>query len=87
MVSRVIPVDDFDLVIFGATGDLAHRKILPGLYRRFKAGQFPATSQIIGAARTDQDDDRQNLLANFETVQHDFPLEFPCRILLPGKAK
>lgn len=57
MVSRVIPVDDFDLVIFGATGDLAHRKILPGLYRRFKAGQFPATSQIIGAARTDQDDD------------------------------
>ena len=43
MVSRVIPVDDFVLVIFGATGDLAHRKILPGLYRRFKAGQFPAT--------------------------------------------
>ncbi len=31
MVSRVIPVDDFDLVIFGGTGDLARRKILPGL--------------------------------------------------------
>lgn len=57
MVSRVIPVDDFDLVIFGATGDLAHRKILPGLFRRFKAGQIPATSRIIGAARTAQDDD------------------------------
>ena len=57
MVSRVIPVDDFDLVIFGATGDLAHRKILPGLYRRFKSGQIPATSQIIGAARTEQDDE------------------------------
>ncbi|MGP9805155.1 glucose-6-phosphate dehydrogenase [Paracoccus sp. NSM] len=56
MVSRVIPVDDFDLVIFGATGDLAHRKILPGLFRRFKAGQIPATSRIIGAARTPQDD-------------------------------
>ncbi|MCQ0971816.1 glucose-6-phosphate dehydrogenase [Paracoccus sp. TK19116] len=57
MVSRVIPVDDFDLVIFGATGDLAHRKILPGLYRRFVAGQIPKTAQIIGAARTEQDDD------------------------------
>ncbi len=32
MVSRVIPVDPFDLVIFGGTGDLARRKILPGLY-------------------------------------------------------
>ena len=31
MVVRVIPVDDLDLVIFGATGDLARRKILPGL--------------------------------------------------------
>ncbi|MDO5705757.1 MAG: glucose-6-phosphate dehydrogenase [Paracoccus sp. (in: a-proteobacteria)] len=56
MVSRVIPVDDFDLVIFGGTGDLAHRKILPGLYRRFLAGQFPDTARIIGAARTKQDD-------------------------------
>ncbi|WP_282601708.1 glucose-6-phosphate dehydrogenase [Paracoccus sp. PARArs4] len=57
MVSRVIPVDDFDLVIFGATGDLSHRKILPGLFRRFVAGQIPPKAQIIGAARTDQSDD------------------------------
>ena len=35
MVSRVIPVDTFDLVLFGATGDLARRKILPGLFHRF----------------------------------------------------
>ncbi|MCA3488676.1 MAG: glucose-6-phosphate dehydrogenase [Rhodobacter sp.] len=52
MVSRVIPVDTFDLVIFGATGDLARRKILPGLYRRFWAGQVPPDSRIIGAARS-----------------------------------
>ncbi|SLN10814.1 Glucose-6-phosphate 1-dehydrogenase [Pseudoruegeria aquimaris] len=55
MVSRVIPVDPFDLVIFGGTGDLARRKILPGLYHRFCAGQMPATARIIGAARTEQD--------------------------------
>ncbi len=55
MVSRVIPVDPFDLVIFGGTGDLARRKILPGLFRRFCAGQMPDTARIIGAARTDMD--------------------------------
>ena len=57
MVSRVIPVDSFDLVIFGGTGDLARRKIIPSLYRRFVAGQIPDGARIIGAARADLDDD------------------------------
>jgi glucose-6-phosphate 1-dehydrogenase len=56
MASRVIPVDVFDLVIFGGTGDLARRKILPGLYRRFRAGQMPRDARIIGAARSELDD-------------------------------
>ncbi|WOI57166.1 glucose-6-phosphate dehydrogenase [Palleronia sp. LCG004] len=58
MVSRVIPVDTFDLVIFGGTGDLAHRKILPGLYRRFVAGQMPEDARVIGAARAELDDSK-----------------------------
>ncbi|NIZ11388.1 glucose-6-phosphate dehydrogenase [Pseudooceanicola sp. HF7] len=53
MVSRVIPVDTFDLVIFGGTGDLARRKILPALYRRFVSGQMEGESRIIGAARSE----------------------------------
>jgi glucose-6-phosphate 1-dehydrogenase len=53
MVSRVIPVEPFDLVIFGGTGDLARRKILPGLYRRFRDGQMPGGARVIGAARSD----------------------------------
>jgi glucose-6-phosphate 1-dehydrogenase len=53
MVSRIIPVEPFDLVVFGATGDLARRKILPGLFRRWLAGQMPGDSCIIGAARSD----------------------------------
>ncbi len=56
MVSRVIPVESFDLVIFGGTGDLARRKILPGLFRRFVAGQIPDDARLIGAARADMDD-------------------------------
>ncbi len=55
MVSRVIPVETFDLVIFGGTGDLARRKILPGLYRRFVAGQMPPEARVIGAARSEMD--------------------------------
>ncbi|MDA7963804.1 glucose-6-phosphate dehydrogenase [Ruegeria sp.] len=55
MVSRVIPVDPFDLVIFGGTGDLAQRKILPALFRRYCAGQWPDEAQIIAAARGELD--------------------------------
>ena len=55
MTSVVIPVEEFDLVIFGGTGDLSMRKLLPGLYRRDADGQIPAASRIIGLARTQQD--------------------------------
>ncbi|MEM7774105.1 MAG: glucose-6-phosphate dehydrogenase [Pseudomonadota bacterium] len=53
MTHRIIPVDPFDLVIFGATGDLARRKLLPGMYYRDVDGQLPDTARIIGCARTD----------------------------------
>ena len=55
MVSRVIPVQNFDLVIFGGTGDLARRKILPSLFKRFIDKQVPDEARIIGAARSDLD--------------------------------
>ncbi len=45
------PVEPFDLIIFGGTGDLAMRKLLPALYRRVSAGQLPAGSRILGVAR------------------------------------
>ncbi|MFS4437592.1 glucose-6-phosphate dehydrogenase [Paracoccaceae bacterium GXU_MW_L88] len=68
MVARVIPVEPFDLVIFGATGDLAHRKIFPGLYRRRVAGQMPAEARIIGAARSTMSNDafRKDIRAAIE---------------------
>jgi glucose-6-phosphate 1-dehydrogenase len=47
----VFPVEPFDLVIFGGTGDLALRKLLPALLQRFLAGQMPGTSRVIGVAR------------------------------------
>lgn len=53
MVARIIPVEPFDIVIFGASGDLAKRKILPSLYSRLLAGQIPDAVRIIGTSRTE----------------------------------
>ncbi len=64
MVSRVVPVDPFDLVVFGATGDLARRKLIPALYRRMADGQMLDTARIICAARSDLDTDGFRKLAS-----------------------
>lgn len=55
MTSQFIPVDPFDYVVFGGTGDLAERKLIPALFRRFCDKQIPVTSRIIGAARSEMD--------------------------------
>ncbi|SQJ41402.1 glucose 6-phosphate dehydrogenase [Salmonella enterica] len=44
-----------DLVIFGAKGDLARRKLLPSLYQLEKAGQIHPDTRIIGVGRADWD--------------------------------
>ena len=51
MAVRVIAVDDFDLVVFGGTGDLAHRKLLPALYFRDLDGQIPDAARILVTSR------------------------------------
>lgn len=50
-MANFIPVDVFDLVIFGGTGDLAMRKLLPALYHRERDGQITGDSRIIAASR------------------------------------
>ena len=39
------------LVLFGATGDLASRKLFPGLYRLAAAGRLPKHLEVIGSGR------------------------------------
>jgi len=41
------------LVIFGITGDLAQRKLLPALYQLAKAGELPEKMRIVGVSRRD----------------------------------
>jgi glucose-6-phosphate 1-dehydrogenase len=44
------------LVLFGATGDLAGRKLLPGLFHLYRAGMMPDDFRIIGSGRHTPDD-------------------------------
>ena len=41
----------FDLVLFGGTGDLAWRKLMPALFQAFRHGSLPKEGRIIGVAR------------------------------------
>lgn len=56
-MAALVPVEPFDLAIFGATGDLALGKLLPSLFHRWCDGQIPASSRIIAVARDDLQDD------------------------------
>jgi glucose-6-phosphate 1-dehydrogenase len=56
-MARFIPVDPFDLIIFGGTGDLSLRKLLPALYHRDRDGQLPADSRVIALGRRRMSED------------------------------
>lgn len=51
-------VEPCSIVVFGATGDLTHRKLAPALYNLFLHGTFSESFVILGAARSDLTDDR-----------------------------
>ena len=57
MTYRIIPVEPFDYIVIGGTGDLARRKLLPALYQRFADGQMPDNCRVIGASRRAMSDD------------------------------
>ncbi len=67
--------DPCAIVLFGATGDLTHRKLAPALYRLAVEGQLPAEYAVVGFARRDWDDARfrQEL---HQTLQQDGEPEF-----------
>lgn len=54
--TRAVP-QPCSLVIFGATGDLTHRKLLPALYNLGADGELPPTVTVIGFARRPKTDD------------------------------
>jgi glucose-6-phosphate 1-dehydrogenase len=49
-----LPVHPTTLTIFGATGDLAHRKLLPALYNLAHEGSLPERFNLIGVSRSEK---------------------------------
>jgi glucose-6-phosphate 1-dehydrogenase len=70
MTTRTIPVDMFDLAVFGATGDLSGRKLLPALFHRDLAGQVPDGSRIIGISRRKLTDEEFRSFARKSLDEH-----------------
>ena len=81
MPPTIKPVEDFDMVVFGATGDLTLRKLIPALYHRFKDGQFGSACRIIGAARSDLNDDSYRERASRALQEHVKPGDLPAATL------
>ncbi|HWI21827.1 MAG TPA: glucose-6-phosphate dehydrogenase [Baekduia sp.] len=53
-----LPVHPTTLVIFGATGDLAYRKLLPAIYNLAHEGQLPERFNLIGTSRAELSDEQ-----------------------------
>ncbi|MEA2130784.1 MAG: glucose-6-phosphate 1-dehydrogenase, partial [Solirubrobacteraceae bacterium] len=68
-----LPVHPTSLVIFGATGDLAKRKLLPALYNLAHEGALPERFALVGNARSEMDD------AEFREMAMDSVREFSRR--------
>ena len=71
--------DDHVIVVFGATGDLARRKLLPALYHLAEAGLLPGRCRVIGSSPAELTDDE------FRSVACDAVAEFGrCEASGPG---
>jgi glucose-6-phosphate 1-dehydrogenase len=61
------------VVIFGATGDLTHRKLIPAIYRLVREGLLPASCAVVGFARSAGSDEslRESLRESLELPADD----------------
>ena len=82
------------IVIFGATGDLTARKLIPALYHLYAEKQLPQPFRIIGVARREKTDEswRAELLEDLRKFSrkpavdpHDLGGFRPQHHLLPGR--
>ena len=91
LASRAMP-EPCSVVIFGATGDLTHRKLVPALYNLSADGDLPPGLSLVGFARRDKTDEifRTELedaarKYSRQTINDDLWNEFRERDLLPPK--
>jgi len=65
-----LPVRPTALVIFGATGDLAQRRLLPALYNLAHEGALPERFELIGIARSEYSDEEFRAVARESIERH-----------------
>src|SRR3712207_4357949 len=58
-----LPVPGTTLTIFGATGDLSRRKLLPAIYNLAHEGALPGRFHLIGSSRSEMSDEEFRDLA------------------------
>ena len=58
------------IVIFGASGDLTSRKLVPALYNLMRAGSLPPDTRIVGFSRTPMSDDAWRASLRESTAKH-----------------
>src|ERR671920_447524 len=65
-----LPVHPTTLVIFGGTGDLAQRKLLPAIYNLAHEGALPEGFNLIGVSRSEMSDDDYRKVARESIQEH-----------------
>ncbi len=65
-----MPVHPTTLVIFGGTGDLAHRKLLPAIYNLAHEGALPERFNLISVSRSDMPSEEYRKLARESIEKH-----------------
>jgi len=67
--------DPFALVIFGASGDLTRRKLIPAVYRLFCEGLLPERFSVVGFARSEKTHEsfRRDMHEAVKAFSHDGP--------------
>ena len=80
-----LPVPATSLVIFGATGDLARRKLLPALYNLAHEGALPERFNLVGVARSDMPHGDFRAMA-VEAIRQFSRREMPIRLNRSGSA-
>lgn len=59
------------IVIFGASGDLTHRKLIPALYNLYKIGRLSENFSVLGVSRTEMDDAQFREKMREALIQHE----------------
>ena len=65
-----LPIHPTTLVIFGGTGDLAHRKLLPAIYNLAHEGALPERFNLIAVSRSEMDNDEYRRAARESIQEH-----------------